>query len=181
MGFMRQDLDVIPHLDGLWRYARTLTRSNADADDLLQEALARAIRLSGSYDPSRPLIAWLVTIVRTTHFTASKRSAAERSRAATLAGLLRTDQRPAQEDRTDLSTVMSAFETLPGDQREVLHLVAVLGFTYADAAATLDVPVGTVMSRLSRARAALRSRLDLPEAAPSSSRLRVVGGRDGGT
>lgn len=173
---MRIDIDVTPHLDALWRYARVLTRDDADADDLLQESLARAIRLSGSYDPSRPLLNWLVVVMRNTFLSSRRRSAAERDR---IHGAIPDDETapPSQEDRVDLAKVMRAFEGLPPDQREVLQLVAVLGFTYADAAETLGVPVGTVMSRLARGRAALKARVGYGAAAVGP-KLRVVGGTD---
>lgn len=175
---MRIDFDVVPHLDALWRYARVLTRNDADADDLLQEALARAIRLSGSYDPRRPLLNWLSVVLRNTFHTWRRRSAAEQERIEAIAGVGPSVSLPDQEESTDLKTVMAAFDALPPDQREVLQLVAVLGFTYADAAEVLGVPVGTVMSRLARGRAALKARVgagygrDAP-----AQRFKVVGGR----
>lgn len=175
---MKSDLDIVPHLDGLWRYARVLTRNDADADDLLQEALARAIRLSGSYDPDRPLFNWLVVVLRNTFLSSRKRSAAERERIEAVAGATADAELPAQEQSADLAKVMAAFETLPTDQRDVLQIVAVLGFSYSDAADVLGVPVGTVMSRLSRARAALKQRIGY-ERDHSSPRLRIVGGNDG--
>ena len=72
---------------------------------------------------------------------------------------------PSQEHSAELSNVRKALLTLPTEQAEVLHLVGVLGFTYADAAEVLGVPTGTVMSRLSRARAALRDRMEVPSMA----------------
>lgn len=176
---MSTHLDVVPHLDDLWRYARVLTRDDADADDLLQESLARAIRLAGSYDPGRPLLNWLVTIVRNTFLSSRKRSAAEQRRIEAVAAGAGLATGPVQEQSADLHKVVAAFELLAPDQREALQLVAVLGFSYADAAETLGVPVGTVMSRLSRGRAALRSHIGYGEPEHSSPKFRVVGGKDG--
>lgn len=177
---MKQSLDVVPHLDSLWRYARVLTRDDADADDLVQDALARAIRLSGSYDPSRPLLNWLVTILRNTFLTSRKRWAAEQERIEAVAGRAGDSVEPTQEASADLNKIMAVFETLPPDQREVLHMVAVLGFSYADAAEAIGVPVGTVMSRLSRARSGLKVRLGYDgDRQTASPRFKVVGGRDG--
>lgn len=174
---MNTELDVVPHLDSLWRYARVLTRNDADAEDLVQEALARAIRLSGSYDPQRPLLNWLIVILRNTHLSSRKRSVAERQRIEAVMPGEATP--PVQEETTDLAKVMAAFDGLPPDQREVLQLVAVLGFSYADAADALGIPVGTVMSRLNRARAALKSHLGFGTKGGAPQRLRVVGGNDG--
>jgi DNA-directed RNA polymerase specialized sigma24 family protein len=87
---------------------------------------------------------------------------------------------PSQEHSVELSNVGKALGALATEHAEVLHLVGVLGFTYSDAAEVLGVPTGTVMSRLSRARHALRDNMDRSsDRAPSH--LRVVGGRRDGT
>lgn len=171
---MRAKFDVTPHLEDLWRYARVLTRCDADADDLVQEALARALTLARSYDPSRPLLPWLITVVRNTFLTGVTRANAEKRRLETYAVLSNPQLLPSQEHTAELANVRRALLALPIEQAEVLHLVGVLGFTYADAADVLGVPIGTVMSRLSRARAALRDNMGDKSA---QSRLRVVGGR----
>jgi RNA polymerase sigma factor (sigma-70 family) len=173
---MRASFDVTPHLDDLWRYARVLTRSDADADDLVQEALARALALARSYDASRPLLPWLIIVVRNTFLTGVTRSNAEKRRLETYAVLSNPQSLPSQEHIAELANVRRALLALPTEQAEVLHLVGVLGFTYADAADVLGVPTGTVMSRLSRARAALRDNMEGGDRS-AQPRLRVVGGR----
>ena len=173
---MKVNIDVTPHLEHLWRYSRVLTRDDADADDLVQEALARALALTHTYDISRPLLPWLVTIVRNTFLTSVTRRKAEDSRVEAFGMLSNPVLLPSQEHSAELSNVTKALLTLPAEQAEVLHLVGVLGFTYAGAAEVLGVPTGTVMSRLSRARAALRERMEGPN---KPSHLRVVGGNDG--
>jgi RNA polymerase sigma-70 factor (ECF subfamily) len=174
---MKASFDVTPHLEDLWRYGRVLTHNDADADDLVQEALVRALSLARSYDASRPLMPWLITIVRNTYLTSKVRADAERRRIAAYAEQSDPLLLPSQEHSAELSNVRKALTELPTEQAEILHLVGVLGFTYSDAAAVLGVPQGTVMSRLSRARAALKNSMEkLSDCAPS--RLRVVGGRD---
>lgn len=173
---MKESLDVTPYLEDLWRYGRVLTRNDADADDLVQEALARALGLVRTFDTSRPLLPWLIAIVRNTFLTGIARSRAETRRIETFAVISREFLPPAQEHSADLANVTRAMEGLPTEQAEVIHLVGVMGFTYSDAAGVLDVPVGTVMSRLSRARAALR---DSMNGRRDRSVLKVVGGRDG--
>lgn len=170
--------DVTPHLEDLWRYSRVLTRNDADADDLVQDALARALTLIGTYDPSRPLLPWLIAVVRNTFITGVTRNISERRRMEKYAALSDTELLPTQEYSAELSYVTKAIGTLPTEQAEVLHLIGVLGLTYAEAAEVLGVPGGTVMSRLSRARAALRDRLD-HRREDTFSHLKVVGGRDG--
>jgi RNA polymerase sigma factor (sigma-70 family) len=173
---MKSNFDVTPHLEDLWRYARVLTRNDVDADDLVQEALARALTLAGTFDQSRQLLPWLITVVRNTFLTGVTRANAEKRRMETYSILSDTCLLPSQEHSAELSNVRKALIALPIEHVEVLHLVGVLGFTYADASQILDVPAGTVMSRLSRARAALRDKLEPAASAPS--RLRIVGGRN---
>jgi RNA polymerase sigma factor (sigma-70 family) len=174
---MRGNFDVTPHLEDIWRYGRVLTRNDNDADDLVQESLARALALAGSYDASRPLLPWLVTVVRNTFLTGVARAKAERRRLESYAVLSDPSVPPSQEHSVELANVARALAILPIDQAEVLHLVGVLGFTYAAAAEVLGVPIGTVMSRLNRARAALRDNMD-DSSDRFPSRLRVVGGRN---
>ncbi|MBB5751402.1 sigma-70 family RNA polymerase sigma factor [Prosthecomicrobium pneumaticum] len=171
-------LDVLPHLDALLRFARTLTGDDGDADELVQEALARALAFRRSYDPGRPLLAWLLAILRNTFATGEARRRAEIRRNRALAALADRFEPAAQEDRVDLNKTTAAFDALPLEQAEALHLVGLLGFTYRDAAELLDVPIGTVMSRLNRGRAALRAHLE-PGGRAAQHRLRIVGGRDG--
>ena len=172
---MNKTFDVTPHLEDLWRYARVLTRHDADADDLVQEALTRALGLIRTFDASRPLLPWLLAVVRNTFLTGVARSKAEARRIETLAVISQEFLLPAQEHSAELAKVTRAMEGLPTEQAEVIHLVGVMGFTYADAAELLSLPVGTVMSRLSRARAALRDNMNGNR---DRCVLKVVGGRD---
>jgi RNA polymerase sigma-70 factor (ECF subfamily) len=174
---MKRSADIVPHIESLWRYARVLTRDDADADDLLQESLARAIAFSSSYDPSRPIEAWLVTVVRNTFLTGVQRRQAEARRLRSVEAGLDDVVAAPQEATTELSQVARAFGDLPADQAEVLHLVGILGLSYKEAAEVLEVPIGTVMSRLSRARAALRAALE-PARSNRAVTLRIAGGTD---
>lgn len=178
-------IDPVPHLDELWRYARVLTRNDADADDLLQEALARALSMQHTYHRARPLAAWLMRIVRNTFLTGISRRSSEARRDAALGLAIDRACPPCQVDHVELRQVSEAVDALPAEQAEILHLVCVLGYSYQDAADLLDVPVGTVMSRVSRARAGLRvlvarepSDGGRSQPAKAGSRLKLVGGRD---
>jgi RNA polymerase sigma factor (sigma-70 family) len=174
---MTAPLDVVPHLEDLWRYGRVLTRNDADADDLVQEALVKALSMAPSFDASRPLLPWLLTIVRNTFLTSVVRQRSESRRWEALANLSDPTLLPSQDNCVELAEVRKAMSSMPSDQSEVLHLVGVLGLSYREAAEIAGVPVGTVMSRLSRARASLRESASRAE--PSTPRLRVVGGNDG--
>ncbi len=174
---MKTKLDVIPHLEDLWRYGRVLTGNDSEADDLVQEALVRALSMARSYDSSRPLLPWLITIVRNTFLTRASRASAVRERLASLSDVSESALPPSQEHSAELSNVRRALARMPTDQAEILHLVGVLGFTYSEAAELLGVPAGTVMSRLSRARAALKRTMENTDDG-ASRLLKVVGGRD---
>lgn len=174
---MKRTPDIVPHIDNLWRYARVLTRNDADADDLLQESLVRALSFAHAYDPERPVKAWMVAVVRNTFLTGVERRKAEERRFRQIGETAPASAGPAQENSTELSQVAAAFGRLPTEQAEVLHLVGVLGLSYKEAAEVMEVPIGTVMSRLNRARAALRMLLYGEDAQPRGN-LRIAGGTD---
>jgi len=150
-------VDVAAHLDSLRRYARALTRDEAAADDLVQEALLRALERAGTYRPGGSLRAWLAGIVHNRFVSGRRRQAAEARRDQTFADFRDTSVEGDQEHAAQLALVAARFDALPAPQRAALHLVAVEGLSYQEAATALDVPIGTIMSRLSRARAALRA------------------------
>jgi RNA polymerase sigma-70 factor (ECF subfamily) len=157
---------VEPELPVLLRAARALTRSNADAEDLVQETLIRAFKAILQFDGAHPR-AWLFTILRNTNVNMNRRK-----RPGLLSdGNLWEDAIPAfghdrgsSAEETALDKSLSAeiqkgFKDLDPRFREVLFLVDIQGFNYSDCAAVLGVPVGTVMSRLSRGRKRLREHL----------------------
>lgn len=155
------------------RYARVLTKNHADAEELVQEALTRALTVADTCDLSRPVLPWLIKIVRNTHLTSVARRNVESRTVSDLALLTGAVEMPAQEHQADLNRVQRAIETLATEHAEVLHLVGALGFSYTDSANILAIPAGTLMSRLSRARAALKRALETP--ARPSVELRLVG------
>jgi RNA polymerase sigma-70 factor (ECF subfamily) len=157
---------VEPELAVLLRAARALTRSNADAEDLVQETLIRAFKAILQFDGAHPR-AWLLTILRNTNVNMNRRK-----RPVLLSdGNLWEDAIPAfghdhgsSAEETALDNSLSAeiqkgLKDLDPRFREVLFLVDIQGFNYSECAAVLGVPVGTVMSRLSRARKRLREHL----------------------
>lgn len=168
---------VLPEVDVLYRVARALTSQPADAEDLVQDTLLRAFRFIDRFDGQHPR-AWLLTILRN----------AEHSRHRRRHPQLFTDPNEATQrieadpDRTGHSpeellvdpvldaVVEWAFTALPDKYRRIVTLVDVEGLTYASAAAVLDVPVGTVMSRLHRARHRIRSQLAAEGVRPKRGR-----------
>ncbi|WP_421916897.1 sigma-70 family RNA polymerase sigma factor [Mesorhizobium sp.] len=167
--------DIIGQLGSLRRYARSLTRDSVDAEDLVHDALVRAYERRGTFRSGGNLRAWLLSIVHNTFIdrTRSKRSEAARNEQA---GYLADTSSPApQEHSVRLAQVRDAFLNLPEEQRSALHLVAIDGLSYQQAADATGVPLGTLMSRIGRARAALR---EMENARPSQGKnhLRIVGG-----
>jgi RNA polymerase sigma-70 factor (ECF subfamily) len=141
---------LIPRLR---RYARSLTRDETRADDLVQDTLIRAIDKLHLFEPGTNLVAWLFTIMRNIHINALRSAKWEREQDPSDLELPVPGLQLSNLALRDLARAMSA---LPDDQRETVMLVAVEGLAYQDAAEIMSVPIGTVRSRLSRARTRLR-------------------------
>jgi len=149
--------DVIGVLDPLRRYARALTRNESQAEDLVQNALVRAYERQATFRPEASLKTWLFSILHNLFIDECRRRKTERQHATAITGIELGQQGLSQEVHVRLRQIENLFNQLPDDQRAVLYLVAVEGYAYEDAAKTLGIPVGTLMSRLGRARAALRA------------------------
>jgi RNA polymerase sigma-70 factor, ECF subfamily len=146
----------IPHLR---RFARYLARDIDRGDDLVQECLTRAIAKNDTWTPGTNLRAWLFTILKNCHINDLRRA----RRAEEMPDEHPLLTVPANQDaHMGLLEVRDAYLRLSDEHREVLLLVAIEGLQYDEAAAILNVPVGTVRSRLSRARQALRESLEEP-------------------
>ncbi|MGC4250169.1 MAG: sigma-70 family RNA polymerase sigma factor [Sphingobium sp.] len=167
--------EMADDLRAMRRYARSLTRDDQDADDVVQDALVRAIERSATYQPERRRRPWLLAIVHNVFLSAKRREAAEARRDSRFAETMVDRIDPAQEEYARLAEIARDFAALPEAHRAVLHLIAVEGLSYQEAADALGVPLGTVMSRLWRARAALRQGKKRQDRAPG---LRLVGGQD---
>ena len=159
---------VLPHMDAAYNLARWLTKSDATAQDLVQESFLRAFRF---YDGFRggDGKAWLLAIVRNTCFTWLQQNRPEP--AASFDEELHTpasDASPQAQlvQSEDRQAVRRAVEELPADYREVVVLRELEGLSYKEIAAVAGIPIGTVMSRLARARKRLQRSLAGPNAAP---------------
>jgi RNA polymerase sigma-70 factor (ECF subfamily) len=156
---------VLPHLDAAFNYARWLTRNEADAEDVVQDACVRAMRFFSSLrdDDAR---AWLFTIVRNAWYSRVSRKANVAEGTRLNDG---QDQRPDNaldpEERLlqqhTVGLVRAALEQLPVDFREAIVLREIEGLSYREIAEVAGVPIGTVMSRLARARERLQTILKL--------------------
>jgi RNA polymerase sigma-70 factor (ECF subfamily) len=155
------DPDLIAALPRLRRYARVLTGDLNRADDLVQDTLTRAWAKRELWQEGSDLRAWLFTIMHNVHinqFSLRQREFSEISLDADegAAGAWEIPVRATQSDRVELAEIFVQISRLPDEQREVLLLAAVEEMRYQDIAKVLGVPIGTVMSRLSRARERLR-------------------------
>jgi len=159
----------------LRRYARYLRREPDHADDLVQECLSRAIAKIDTWQPGTNLRAWLFVILRNCHINEIRRERRVISIDDDGPGTEPTLTVPgSQETRVALAEVRNAYLSLSEEHREVLLLVAIEGLQYEEASAILDVPLGTVRSRLSRARQALRQALDAGHGVVNHGRERAA-------
>jgi RNA polymerase sigma-70 factor, ECF subfamily len=167
--------DVLGQLGSLRRYARSLVRNADEAEDLVHDALVRAYERKSSFRRGANLRTWLLSIVHNAHIDRLRKSKSMMRRHNEAA----VDIEPAipadQEHAVRLKQVRDAFFNLPEEQREALHLVAIEDLSYQEAASALGIPVGTLMSRISRARAQLR---EFESKSPSVSHLRLVARKD---
>ena len=151
--------DLVAEVPRLRRYARVLLRDAVAADDLVQDVLERALSRLHLFQPGTNLRAWLFTIMHNLHVNQAVRASKGPMTGTSddMAESLRTAVQPVQTEGLKLRDMERAIGTLSVEQRAVVMLVGVEGMTYAESAAVLDVPVGTVMSRLARGRERLRS------------------------
>jgi RNA polymerase sigma-70 factor (ECF subfamily) len=150
-------------LPRLWRFAVMLTRNRDRADDLLQSACERALSRHKQFQPGTRMDSWMYSIVHSIWKNDIRRDTTRRDILARMpeeAGSV--DGERVATGKIFLSEVLSLMETLPEQQSSAMLLVYVDGLSYDEAATALDIPVGTIMSRLARARLALGRALEGP-------------------
>lgn len=162
--FRRDLVTLVPRLR---RFALSLAGNRQDADDLVQAACEKALKNAAQFVPGTRMDSWMYRIVQTLWLDDRRRRAVRGTAVEPETAGLSDEGRAASlpEDRLMLARVRAAMAELPEAQRAVLALVAIEGLSYREAAETLEVPVGTVMSRLSRAREALLPKLGLSHGA----------------
>lgn len=151
--FKQALVETIPRLRA---FARSITGDRDRADDLVQETLAKAIANKDQFTDGNDPTAWLITILRNQYYSEGRKSGREVSDpdgdyAASL------EAGPHQNSTLELQEFLSALQVLPDDQREALILVGASGYSYEEAADLLGVKIGTVKSRVSRARLRLEA------------------------
>lgn len=172
----RFEQEVLPHLDAMHRTALRLTRSAADADDLVQDSVVKAYRFFDSYEPGTNIRAWLLKILTNLFFSKYRRTTLE-STMQTLgasdpvadgwmsAASMNASREPERMMERPLleAAVARVLDELPEDFRAVLVLADVEGLTYREVAEAMNCPMGTVMSRLHRARRAVAQKLGIQQ------------------
>lgn len=147
--------ELILLLPRLRRFGHALTGSADGADDLVQDALERAMRRQSQYEPGTRLDSWMYRIMQTIWIDERRKRGVRRAHAPSLPDVLTTkgeDGRVSFPARIELEEVRKAMQQLPEECRTVLALISFDGMSYAEAAEALGIPAGTVMSRLARAR-----------------------------
>lgn len=160
------DAVVVPELEVLYRVARSITGNPTDAEDLVQDTMLRAYKAILNFDGRHPR-AWLLTIMRNAQINRVRRKRPEllRDQDATYEQLANEDDGEKGPEETVTETgfdaaVEAALHSLPEKFRAVVELVDVQGLSYNEAALVIDVPTGTIMSRLHRARTKIRTELE---------------------
>jgi RNA polymerase sigma factor (sigma-70 family) len=157
--FERELLTLLPRLR---RFARSLARDAADADDLCQAALERALKARDQWQQGTRLDAWMYRIIRNSWID-EVRARTRRSQtfvAEEAGAAVGVDAHEDIERRAEMRDVDRAMAELPAEQREVIALVLIEGLAYREAAEILEIPMGTLTSRLTRGRQALARRLE---------------------
>ena len=152
--------DLLATIPGLRAFAMSLSQNADRADDLVQETLVKAWDKQSSFQPGTNLKAWLFTILRNEFYSQMRKRGREVQDSD---GLLtaRLAVHPSQPGRLDLDDFRKALEQLPEDQREAIILIGASGFSYEEAAEICNCAVGTIKSRVSRARNRLQEILDI--------------------
>ncbi|WP_420405320.1 sigma-70 family RNA polymerase sigma factor [Nisaea sp.] len=170
-------VDIVGQIDVLRRYARVLTRDASAADDLVQSTLLRAHERSATFRTGSDVRVWLMSILHNIFIDDRRSARATEARERAWVEMHPGFSPPSGENAARLGQIREAFFSLVHEQREALHLVAVEGLELAEAAKVLGVPTGTVMSRVGRARKALRKYEESGPKGAITRTFRVVGGR----
>jgi RNA polymerase sigma-70 factor (ECF subfamily) len=159
---------IITYIPHLRRYARALTGDKTSAEDLVQDTLERAWTRMVLWRPNSNIRAWLFTIMHNIYVNQIKAAARGRPQSREE---VEGSVAPPQENRLELSDLSRALQRLPQEQREVVLLIGLEQLSYDEAAKVLKVPIGTVMSRLSRGREQLRM---IMNRGASSTQLKAI-------
>lgn len=162
-------LGIVEHTDALRRYARFLTRSSDQADDLVQDCIARALSRPHLYRPDTNLRGWLFTMLRNLAITQTRKAKIRRAYAIDRIAMASTASAPSQLHSVALSEGLRLMKTLGASDRQAVALRGIFDMTYQEAALHSGLNLGTVRSRVSRGRARLRAMADSGSAIAGSA------------
>jgi RNA polymerase sigma-70 factor (ECF subfamily) len=166
------EAEIVACIPSLRRYARGLAHDPARADDLVQDTLERAWGRFPSWQGRGAVRAWMFGIMHNLYVDLLRRQSGSPEDGSGDGELPDGSARTSPADGLELRDVERALQRLPAEHREVLLLVAVEELSYKEIAAAIGLPIGTVMSRLSRARERLRAELDRRDVAPLIQRVK---------
>jgi RNA polymerase sigma-70 factor (ECF subfamily) len=149
-------LGIVDHTPALRRYARMLTQSPDQADDLVQDCVARALSRAHLYQPDTNLRAWLFTIQRNIFMTQARKARLRREHAVTRMAMGADVTQANQFHHVALQESLRLLKSLPAREQQAIALLGILDMNYHEAASHSGVKIGTMKSRLSRGRAHLR-------------------------
>ena len=159
-------LQLAAHLTRLWRYGMVLSHNRDMAEELVQSTCVRALEKSAQYEPGTRIDRWLFAILHSIWISDLRARRVRMGQGFVESDFIEApDTRDQDDDNRHYRQVMRRVNALPEAQRNALFLVYVEGFTYQEAAQTLSVPIGTIMSRLATARATLAKPADVPPSA----------------
>ena len=159
---MFTDNQLITEMDGLFKFAMRLTRNTADAEDLLQNTILRAYEKKDLFHEGSSVFKWASKIMYNLFVSDYRRKVKFETQYDPETFLEKESVAAAQEDQMMVSQVGEAMKKLSGEHSEILVMICVQGMRYEEAAEALDIPVGTVRSRLSRARSQLQAIMESP-------------------
>lgn len=159
---MFEQTAIINEMDKLRRFALRLTRNNNDAEDLLQSTVLRALEKNHMFETGTDLFKWSSKIMFNLFVTDYRRKTKFETQYDPESYLERESVEADQDVKIELNRVRAAMSVLSDDHREILMLVSIKGLQYQEVSEALQIPVGTVRSRLSRAREQLQNLLDGP-------------------
>ena len=160
--------ELVQEINSLKRFAMKLTRNRSDAEDLLQTTLLKSLEHSDSFQRGTHVFGWTSRILYNTFVSQYRHRVRYETQLDSQDFIDQLEVAATQESSMELQLVLKAMQSLSAEHQEILQMVCIDGLEYADAAALLGVPVGTVRSRLSRARAALQDVLSVKSSARAS-------------
>ena len=169
---------LVGEIDNLRRFALRLTRNVSDAEDLVQSTLVRALEKSDYFEEDTNLFSWASKIMFNLFASQYRRKKRFETQYDPVPYIEQVSVGPSQEVTTDLAKVRESMKQLSKEHRDMLVLVCIRGLRYEEVSEMLQIPVGTVRSRLSRARKQLQDLLESPAPGQQLPNLRSRGGEE---